>query len=172
MNLEGILFFVARAARFSLIVCAVYAPVRLIALKAKRMDFVPKREMIRLLLVAYLAALAEIIALRGGPGDTRELHLLPLQTTFRTMKEGLWPFVYNFVGNVVWFVPLGMFAHRKGPLRATLIGAGFSLSLEALQWMLRTGVTDVDDVIVNALGALAGAVLAMLIGRMRTGRDK
>ena len=169
MNLEGILFFVARAARFSLIVCAVYAPVRLIALKAKRMDFAPKREIIRLLLVAYLAALAEIIALRGGPGDTRELHLLPLQTTFRTMKEGLWPFVYNFVGNVVWFVPLGMFLCGKRPVRAMLIGAAVSLSLEAMQWLLMTGVTDVDDMIINALGTLAGAVMGRIWNTMHKG---
>lgn len=172
MGLDGILFYVMRSARFAAVVGAVYAAGRLVWLRAKGRRYDGRRELVRLAAVAYFVALAEIIALRGGPGETRELYPVPLQTTLGALEDGWWPFVYHLAGNMVWFVPLGMFAHRKGPLRATLIGAGVSFSLEALQWLLRTGVTDVDDVIVNALGALAGAVLAMLIGRMRTGRDK
>ena len=158
MNLENILFFVARAARFSLIVCAGYVPVRWICLKAKRRKPAPERELIRLLFVAYIAALAEIIALRGGPGSIRELRLIPFQTTLRTMGEGLWPFVYNLVGNLIWFVPLGMFLYRKRLLRAMCIGAAISFTLEILQWLMMTGVTDIDDIILNALGALIGAL--------------
>ena len=168
MNLESILFFVARAARFSLAVCAVYAPVRLLCLKAKRQRPDPKREFVRLLFVAYLAALAEIIALRGGPGDTRELRPVPLQTTLRTMSDGLWPFAYNLVGNLVWFVPLGMFLSRNHPLRAMCVGAVASLTLEILQFLLKTGVTDVDDILLNALGALIGALIMKLWNQSKT----
>ena len=162
MNLEGILFFVARAARFSLAVCAVYALCRAVFLFAKRKSVDWKREAVNLLFVGYFAALAEIIALRGGRGSTRELHLIPLKTTLRTVRSGLWPFVYNFAGNLVWFVPLGMFLHGKRPARAMLIGAAASLFLETLQYLLMTGVTDIDDVIINALGALCGAILSRI----------
>lgn len=167
MKLSGILFYVSRAAKFSLAVCGIYAAVRaaFLAAKGRRPDW--KRELFNLLFVGYFAALTEIIALRGGPGNARELHPVPLRTTLRTLKEGLWPFVYNFVGNVVWFVPLGMFLHRKGILRAGMIGAAVSLSLEILQWLLMTGVTDIDDVIINAMGAMAGAFLWKILNKMR-----
>lgn len=165
MNLSGILFYVSRAARFSLAVCGIYGLVRAAFLAAARRAPDWKREAVNLLFVAYFAALAEIIALRGGSGTTRELRPVPLRTTLQTLKDGLWSFVYNFVGNIVWFVPLGMFLHRKGILRAGLTGAAVSLSLEALQWLLMTGVTDVDDVIINALGAMAGAAIWKMVRR-------
>ena len=167
MNLSGIVFYVLRAARFALAVCAVYAAARAVYLKAKKRPVNWKRELVNLLFAAYFAALVEIIALRGGTGNTRQLRPVPLRTTIQTMKEGLWPFVYNFVGNLMWFVPLGMFLHRKKPVCAMLIGAAVSMVLEMLQWLLMTGVTDVDDVIINALGALAGNYIAKI--RNRTG---
>ena len=167
MDFSGILFFVARAVRFSLVVCAVYAAVRAIVLKMRGRGFSLRREGVRLLWVAYLAALVEIIALRGGPGSTRELRMVPLRTTLQSIESGLWPFAYHFVGNIVWFVPLGMLLHRRGALRVVLIGAAVSALLEGLQWLLMTGVTDVDDVLVNALGVLVGAMLMRLLRRIQ-----
>lgn len=167
MNVSVILFYVMRAARFSLAVCAVYGAARLIFLRLKREKIDVKRECARLLTVAYLSALIEIIALRGGIGNTRQLNGIPLQTTFRTLKGGLWSFAYHFFGNICWFVPLGMLLHRKGMLRALGVGAAVSFSLEALQWLMKTGVSDVDDVIINALGALIGAVLMRALNKIR-----
>lgn len=165
MGLGGILFFVARAVRFSLAVCAVYAVCRLIFLAVKRHTPDWRRETVNLLFVAYFAALVEIIALRGGMGETRELRLVPLHTTLGTLKDGPWAFVYNLMGNLIWFMPLGMFLHKKKPLRAMLIGAAVSLSLEALQWLMMTGVTDIDDVIINALGTFIGAIFMRILNK-------
>ena len=167
MNLSGILFFVGRAARFALGVCAVYAVVRTVWLRVKRERIDWKRELVWLAFVLYFAALCEIIALRGGAGDARSAQLVPLRTTLRELRAGAWAFAYHVVGNMIWFVPLGIFAHRKGAVRAILIGAGVSVGLEILQWLLMTGVTDVDDVILNALGALAGCIIWKLMNKMR-----
>jgi len=170
MDVSGIVFYGMRAARFALAVCAAYACGRLIYLKRSGRATDRRGELVRLLCVGYLAALAEIIALRGGMGNTRELRLVPLETTLGTLKAGAWPFIYNFVGNIVWFVPLGWMLRRRGPARAMFAGAAVSLLLEALQWLLMTGVTDVDDVIVNALGALLGALAGRYIfGKWETG---
>lgn len=159
MNLEGILFYAARAARFASAVCLIYAAGRYAFLKTRKRTVQWKRELIRLLAVGYLAALAEIVALRGGTGNTRELRWIPLRTTLATLKDGLWPFVYNFAGNVVWFVPLGMILSRKSPKQVLFAGAAVSLMLECTQWLLQTGVTDVDDVLINALGAYLGCII-------------
>ena len=46
---------------------------------------------------------------------------------------------------------------------ALLAGAGTSVCIELMQYLLMTGVTDVDDVLLNALGALLGWSLARLM---------
>lgn len=125
----------------------------------------PRQEALLLALVAYLAALAEIIALRIGLGHAaRTLNLIPLETTLAQLRGGTWPLLYHSLGNVGWFVPLGaLLAARNPNLRfwaALGIGAGISAAMELTQYLLSTGVTDVDDVWLNALGALAGWALA------------
>ena len=121
----------------------------------------PRQEALLLAMVAYLAALAEIIALRIGLGHAaRTLNLIPLETTLAQLRGGAWPLLYHSLGNVGWFVPLGaLLAARNPNLRfwaALGIGAGISAAMELTQYLLSTGVTDVDDVWLNALGALAG----------------
>lgn len=34
----------------------------------------------------------------------------------------------------------------------------FSLSVEVIQWILRVGVTDIDDIILNCLGGILGLI--------------
>ena len=53
---------------------------------------------------------------------------------------------------------------------ALLAGAGLSAAIELMQYLLMTGVTDVDDVLMNVLGALTGWLLARLWRRLRGGR--
>lgn len=81
--------------------------------------------------------------------------------------------------NVLLFVPLGFYVRKllgRGFLVATVLGLGISLLIETTQ---ATGVWhlfgcayrqfDVDDVMVNTLGALGGSLLAALVVRRRRG---
>jgi glycopeptide antibiotics resistance protein len=113
--------------------------------------------------VFYLAAVIEIIGLRIGLQAfhwlSRTPNLIPLQTTLDAWRHGPGAFTYHVCGNLLWFVPLGIILARRGKhswRHALLTGAGLSLALEALQWLLGTGMPDIDDVLLNALGALMG----------------
>jgi glycopeptide antibiotics resistance protein len=79
--------------------------------------------------------------------------------------------------NVLLFVPLGYFLRvilRRGVVVATLAGLAVSLLIELTQ---RTGVWnlydcayrlfDVDDLLVNTLGATVGSLVSMLVVRRR-----
>lgn len=81
--------------------------------------------------------------------------------------------------NVLLFVPLGFYVRKllgRGVVVATVLGFGISLLIETTQ---TTGVWhlfdcayrrfDVDDLIVNTLGAAAGSLLAALVVRRRRG---
>ena len=161
MPVSEIAIYVARAAGFALTVGALWYAGRSRFLRVRNRTPDRRREQQLLIFVVYIAALTEIIALRIGKAPVeRDLRLIPLETTLGMLKHGLWFFFYHLIGNIVWFMPLGAFLYRFGPVQALLAGAGVSLTLEALQWILCRGVADIDDVLINALGAFLGAWLA------------
>lgn len=79
--------------------------------------------------------------------------------------------------NVLLFLPWGFLAfllldnpERPVPqsyLVTVLFAIGLSLAVEAAQYFLPTRVTDINDVIFNACGALLGAVLGHIHRRVR-----
>lgn len=74
--------------------------------------------------------------------------------------------VFEYGGNTAFFVPVGMLAFilfQRSPrpvLATTLLGAGFSLLIEISQYIFALGYSDIDDLMMNTLGALIGAMLA------------
>lgn len=161
MIVSHILFYSLRAAAFAAVVCALYALVS--ALRGRKLR--PGR----LASLAYLAALIQITVIRGGANWTEvftatrdSARLTPLQTTLEQLRAGAWPLVYHAVGNMLWFVPLGFLLRKRNALVALLRGAELSICIELMQYLLMTGVTDVDDLIFNALGTLLGWSLARL----------
>ena len=171
MSIRGIVIYTLRAAIFAASVCAIYALV--CRLRGHRLRWE------RLLAVAYFAALVQITVLRGGVDWARVLaggrgipQLIPLRTTLSELRGGLWRFIYHTVGNLSWFAPLGLMLRRKGPGTALLAGAGMSAMIELMQFLLRTGVTDIDDVIFNALGALLGWAIGRLVWQTEPRSEK
>lgn len=80
-------------------------------------------------------------------------------------------FIYLFVGNIVWFIPFGMYLQYtkkfKNVLLVTLCGMLFSLCIETMQYVFGTGVTELDDLILNTFGAFLGAVSVNLFQKFR-----
>lgn len=78
----------------------------------------------------------------------------------------------NLVGNIALLVPIGFlvpFVYRNMTWRASaVLGATAGLSIELMQTVLRVGIFDIDDVVLNALGVVLGywafATLARWIG--------
>lgn len=164
MSLSGIALYCLRAGCFAAVVCGLYAAG--CRLTGKRIQGR------RLLAVAYLTALVQITVLRGGvdwqrvfSGGRNLPQLVPLRTTIRELQAGAWPLTYHVVGNMVWFVPLGMLLRRRNLPKALLAGAACSTGIEVLQYLLMTGVTDVDDLIINILGTAAGWLLIRILKR-------
>lgn len=128
------------------------------------------RERLYLCLTAYLAALVQIIALRIGLKPVQwlggSLRLVPLQTTLQQAQLGMGALIYHVGGNLIWFVPLGILlpglSARWSAARVLFGGAALSLLVECAQFLLGTGISDIDDVLLNVLGALVGYGLRRL----------
>ena len=89
------------------------------------------------------------------------VNLLPFQ-------DGFGP---GFILNILLFVPLGflcpLISKRYQRLKHTLcIGAGLSLSIEIVQLFTMYRATDIDDLIANTAGTLAGYFCFRLIHRL------
>lgn len=162
MRFIGIAFYTLRAFVFALAICAVYALFRRMRGKETTVG--------RLACAFYFAALIEITVLRGGvewnaffavPRDA--FQWIPLRTTLDQLHRGTWPFIYHVVGNLVWFVPLGLLLRRRPAWHALVAGALLSAAIEGMQCVLMTGMPDVDDVLLNAAGALIGRLLFRLV---------
>lgn len=77
---------------------------------------------------------------------------------------GFWRFCRLFFGNLGWFLPFGMFLRYKfsklKTLQIALFGFLFSLSIEISQFVFKTGVFEIDDLILNVVGVLIGMKLS------------
>lgn len=169
MNVALIGVYLGRALLFALAVSAVWSLLRMATRCGRKRE--RRREALLTLFVFYLAALVEIIALRDLQAvDSRPQPVL-LHTTLAQLDEGFGAFVYHTAGNLLWFVPLGLLVPRLWPQRrlgtVTALGLGLSLLVEACQYLLGTGVPDVDDLLLNTLGAMLGYGLHCLHRRLK-----
>lgn len=92
----------------------------------------------------------------------------------RDWSSGGWPFIINFVGNIVAFLPMGLLPPliRSRPTRlwqVLVFSFGLSLFIESCQFVSGRRVADIDDLILNTLGGYLGFVLSQRIKRPSRG---
>lgn len=147
-----------------------------------------KHEIASIFFIFYILSLYQITAFRfGGLGWDLENMLQrrtrvngePLSIIWDWTVNGVWWYLfYNVVGNCIWFVPMGFLMPaiykevRKKPQWVIFIGMSVSSSIEVLQYILCTGVTDIDDVIFNTLGTAIGYFLWYVFDRIRKSQQK
>ncbi|WP_419879288.1 VanZ family protein [Brevibacillus centrosporus] len=95
--------------------------------------------------------------------NTKPLHTLK-DYFFHTESIGLSNMLYNLLGNVGLFLPLGilvptLFSSFQSIHRVFFTALAASLSIEFLQFWFALGSFDVDDLLLNIVGALLGYLL-------------
>ena len=135
-----------------------------------------------LLFFLYLAALgyflffAESFGRSSGGGYRYNLELFKEIRRFYEYREtvGTHAFLINIFGNVLAFMPFGFFlpivrGKKCGVLTILVQGLLFSLAIETVQLVTRLGSFDVDDILLNTAGTLAGYICFRLF---LTGLDR
>lgn len=106
---------------------------------------------------------------------TPRIELVPFVDIISVLTDsttpGLGAFA-NIVGNLILLAPLGFllplfWRYFDSAKRTILFAGGLSLSIELIQ-LVAGGVTSVDDLILNTVGAAFGFVLAKLLLRVCT----
>jgi glycopeptide antibiotics resistance protein len=73
-------------------------------------------------------------------------------------------FIYLFFGNIAWFIPMGYLMpfltnRPKTWVRAAAVGFLLSLFIELGQYAFGTGISELDDLLLNTLGAVLGYLI-------------
>ena len=107
-------------------------------------------------------------------------NLVPLRGLAQMLRRAMmvgnsitwWIVAINIIGNVVGFVPVGFLVSVLTPNRhkgwiALAIGFAVSLTIEILQLSFVIRVFDVDDLLLNSLGAWFGFLIFLLLNICR-----
>ncbi|MBX3256833.1 MAG: VanZ family protein [Chitinophagaceae bacterium] len=81
-------------------------------------------------------------------------------------------FIENILGNILLFIPFSFFLffllHIRQLKKNLLLSGAASAGIEIVQFITGKGVADIDDVILNMLGAVTGfAVAAFIYSRQK-----
>ena len=111
----------------------------------------------------YIGALLRITVFRSSFGryplfSHGQIELIPFVGLIRIFHNSVPMFLYLFVGNLIWFVPLGLLLPVLTRCRKSTIlwGLGLSFYIEVSQFIFGTGVSEVEDLILNTAGTVIG----------------
>lgn len=125
-------------------------------------------------LLALVLAWLVVATMREGGGE-HGVNLIPGAGIRSVTRGGADPAytLVNLAGNVLVFIPVGWLSHaalRSGVLWTTVGCCLLSIAIEAAQYLAGRS-SDIDDVILNTVGGLIGALLAAGLGRLGTRRE-
>ncbi len=115
----------------------------------------------------YFMFFAESLG-RDIVSDKYHYNLVPFKEISRFITYinlvGVWAAVANIIGNVVAFIPFGLFLpvvsnHKFEFWGMTMLSLDLSLFIELLQLISKVGSFDVDDLMLNTLGGAIGYVI-------------
>ena len=147
--------------------------------KNKRINI--EREIILFIFFVYFLFLLLLTIFKGGCIEFRNqfnsymyrehgllgiINIVPIKETINTFmhsETGMRNSLRNLIGNILVFMPLGFFIpllfDKFNNLKKVLkVGCLSSLAIELSQLFVGSNVCDIDDVIYNTLGALAGFI--------------
>ena len=146
----------------------VRAVVRVAAIKNHNEKLVFYKEFSNLLFIIYILLLYELLT-RAELNTVRGYNLVPFSEMFR-YEIGSTSFYLNVVGNIVIFIPFGYlistYIKPKRILSILIVSVISSATVEFVQLCIGRSF-DVDDIILNSLGAIIGFLIYIGLGAIK-----
>ena len=145
----------------------ILSSIRIAYLIIKKEKFVLYKELSYLLFAIYLLSLFYIVTFQDD--NYGYSNLVPFKEIFR-YNFGSKLFIKNIVGNVLLYMPFGLFVSayldNKKIFPIFILALISSVSIDFVQLAIGR-VFDVDDIILNVLGATFGALLYIILDGIR-----
>ena len=146
----------------------VIAVVRVATIKNNNEKLVFYKEFSNLLFIIYILLLYELLT-RAELNTVRGYNLVPFSEMFR-YEIGSTSFYLNVVGNIVIFIPFGYlistYIKPKRILSILIVSVISSATVEFVQLCIGRSF-DVDDIILNSLGAIIGFLIYIGLGAIK-----
>lgn len=133
----------------------------------------------RILFYIYILALIYILFLLDAREETyNNVNLVPFKTIhmffeyyFEHHHFTFWAWFSNIFGNIFLLTPFGFLLpiitrHHLSFPKILLLAFWFSFSIELIQYLVHVGEADIDDLILNVIGAAIGYFLYRLWHRI------
>lgn len=139
--------------------------IRITDIIKNKKPFVLYKEIFLLFFLIYILCLFQIVTFEDQSLYISGNNLVPLKEIMR-YHIGSRLFIKNVIGNVVLFIPYGIFASLyvklEKPLHAICLVLFASITVETTQLMIGR-VFDIDDIILNLIGGFIGYGIYRLI---------
>ncbi len=127
--------------------------------------------------IVYILFMAKILLFKNVPPSeifssdreiSRILSIVPFYSIMKYYNSGvLWASVLNVIGNIAIFIPFGlylmMYTKNNTCKKVAITSLITSLVVELVQFVLDIGIADIDDIILNTLGGVAGAFIYRIL---------
>lgn len=124
--------------------------------------------LLNIILGFYISILFAFLFLKTS--SFQSINLIPFHTITDYLSNGGFFSLINVLGNIVLFIPLGiyliLFNHNKGIFINTLWSVFISVAVELLQYLFKVGATDIDDIILNGLGGFLGIIIYKILHKI------
>lgn len=134
------------------------------------------KSVVTVIFIMYIAALLKIILFKnisliqmfGKYKKMRSVNLIPFKSIFESLavskRMGIFWSIANVFGNLIVFIPFGylvpiMWKKAMKFKNILMLSAGLSLFFETFQYITGTGSSDIDDIMLNTMGAIIGYIL-------------
>lgn len=98
------------------------------------------------------------------------INMVPFHSIRENLRYGHSPVSWDMLYNMVMFVPFGIVYcyYQKTFCIYKAIGLSFltTLLIEAAQFVFKTGVVDIDDLMINTMGSLVGIFLYIVLRKI------
>lgn len=120
-----------------------------------------------LLFIIYCLFLIYILFLRRSKNISVKYNIVPFKTYIEYFTKiinssiDIKTAILNFIANIFLFVPMGYFLPKifkkvNSFNKTTIISMLIIILIEVMQYITKLGIADIDDVILNTIGAMIG----------------
>ena len=146
--------------------------VRIVYLISMKQKFVLYKELLTLLGIIYLLLLYYIVTFQDNNYGTNNFMLFKEILRYKVTST---LFIKNVLGNIVLFIPFGIFVShfikKRNVLYILFLSIVTSFSIEFIQYKIGRTV-DVDDIVLNVVGGIIGYFIYTKLLKYKNNHEK